>query len=147
MAVGSPIDLSFPTFASAGTVTQLSEKPLDEKNKEKIITLVKRLAFPWEFDAIQIGDSYFDGESNIFEVLDKKYSDSIEYSIESVPNLPAGAEARRYIEVKARIKVVEKDNQMVFGEEQLIKKGKGINISTSNFTFNEYIVSDIQPAS
>lgn len=144
LAVGSPVDLSFPTFASAGTVTQLSESPLNQKLEEKIITLVKRLAFPWEYDAIQIGDSYFDGESKVFEILDKKYSDSTAYSTESVPNLPAGPEARRYIEIKARIKVIDKDNQLVFGEEQIIRKGKGFNISTFNFAFNDYIISKVE---
>ncbi len=145
IGVGSPIDLEFPSVQISGTVIQLDTKPIEEKLVTKIITLTKKNAYPWEYDAIQVGDKYFDGEQSVFEILDKKSTDiAVQAPDVYGNNTGSTLDLKKYIAVRAKIKVQKKNNQLIFGEEQIINPGKTINISTSNFTFNEYVVGGVE---
>lgn len=145
IGVGSPIDLEFPSVQISGTVIQLSTKPFEEKFITKTITLTKKNVYPWEYETIRVGDTYFDGQQTVFTVLDKKSTD---ISVQA-PDIYGNStdltlDLKKYIVVRAKIKVQEKNNQFIFGEEQVINPGKIINISTSNFTFSEYVVGGIE---
>ncbi|MBI3366570.1 hypothetical protein HY041_03010, partial [Candidatus Roizmanbacteria bacterium] len=145
IGVGSPIDLEFPSVQISGTVIQLDTNPFEEKTVTKTVILTKKGAFPWEYSAINIGDKYFDGEQNVFEVLDKKSTDIAVQSPDVYGNsTDSTLDPKKYIVVKAKIKLQEKNNQLIFGEEQVINPGKTINISTANFTFNDYVVGGIE---
>ncbi|PIU74372.1 hypothetical protein COS77_01975, partial [Candidatus Roizmanbacteria bacterium CG06_land_8_20_14_3_00_34_14] len=71
------------------------------------------------------GDYYFDGENKAFEIIGKEIS------------------INNSLIVKAKIKVKEINNRLVFGEDRVIIVGKNINIITNKFNFNNYIVSRI----
>ncbi len=149
IGVGSPIDFEFSGIQTSGTVTAISENNIEDKLADKIVYLTKRYAYPWEFDAIKIGDSYFDGETTVFEILEKqlKETDQIlpveRYGQANVvdPSLP---ESRRYIFVKAKIKVKEENNQYIYGESQIVTPGKSLSISTKQFNFRDFIVAGIE---
>lgn len=126
ITVGTPIDLEFLNTQISGTVISLSDKPLIDKYINKIVFLIKKDPFLWEYEAIKIGDYYFDGENKVFEIVDKEMSEN-----EDV------------LTVKAKIKVKEINNQLIFANEKFFNIGKNINIITNNFNFNNYIISKI----
>lgn len=145
IGVGSPIDFEFPNAQFSATVTDLENDPIKDTYIEKTIYLTKRYAYPWEYDGIKIGDKFFDGENTVFEVLDKSSSDTAEVITQESTKIlnPQTTELRRYITVKAKIKVKKVGEQYVFGEEQVLSLGKPINISTSNFSFTDYVIAEI----
>jgi hypothetical protein len=145
IGVGAPIDLEFPSTQVSGTIIQLSKNPLIDEYVEKIIYLNKRSAYPWEYEAIKVGDKYFDGVSTIFEVLDKKATDTVTLTGDSFGNYDATmTETRKYVIVKVKIKVKRINNQLFFSEDQLVNIGKPLSISTPNFSFQDYIIGGIE---
>jgi hypothetical protein len=144
IGVGSPIDLEFPKAQVSGTIVELSEEPLKDVFVTKIITLTKKEAYPWEADAIMVGDKYFDGQDYIFEIIDKKIYDFQEaYSLSGL-YYAAETERKKNITVKVRTKLKQKNNQLIFGEEQILTPGKTINVATANFTFQDYVVGGVE---
>jgi len=145
IGVGAPVDFEFPKVQFSATITALSEKPIKENYQEKIIIITKRNANPWEYDSIKIGDFYFDGQEKVAEVLEKKAADTQTLTSDTFGNYPdITPEQKKYIFVKLKIKGQKKDNQFVFGEEQIIAPGKTINIATQNFQFQDYLVAKVE---
>lgn len=145
IGIGSPIDLEFPSTQVSGTVIELSNNPLKETYITKTITLTKKNAFPWEYDSIQVGDQYFNGDQVVFTILDKKSVDTTTLSSDVYGNYGiTNSDTRKYIIVTAKTKLIQKNNQLIFGEEQVLSPGKTINISTAGFTFNDYVVGKIE---
>lgn len=144
IGVASPIDLEFPSVQFSGTIIDMSDKLFIDTYIEKTVTLTKKYAYPWEYEAIQVGDLYFDGTSTVFTVLDKAATETRTLTEDAQGNYPVDTEQKRYIVVKAKIKVNIINNQLFFGPEQKITLGRNINISTNNFTFNDYTVSKVE---
>jgi len=145
IGVGSPIDFEFPTVQFSGTIIELSDKPIIDKYIEKTIYLTKKYAYPWEYDAIRVGDKYFDGEETVFEILDKTASDNNQIiATEFGKAVPGLTETTKYIILKAKIKAKDEAGKLVFGEDQIINTGRSLNISTANFTFTDYFVGGIE---
>jgi len=144
IGVASPIDLEFPSVQFSGTIIDINDRPFKDVYIEKTIYLVKKWAFPWEGEVNNVGETYFDGEELVFTILDKQVTEAqdvyntsgIYYSVES--------ERKKYITIKAKIKARVVNNQLFFGPEQKITLGKTLNISTNNFTFNDYTVSKVE---
>lgn len=145
LSVGSPIELAFPTTQISGTVIDLGQKPLDEDYIEKTVYLTKRLAYPWEYDAIKIGDTYFDGEEVVFEVLGKsqKYTSVLAHDPFGALNTQT-AEDRRYITIKAKVKARQDSGQFVFGEDTVLAAGSPLSVVTDNFVYGGFIVSQVE---
>lgn len=145
IAVGAPIDLDFPSSQVTGTIISISTKPENELT-EKIITLTKKYAFPWEYEAINIGDKYFDGEENVLEIIDKEAIDTFLLTTDYFGNINSQVQERRkYITVKAKIKLKKNlKNQLIFGEEQVVKKNAFANLTTDNYILMDFFVSDIE---
>lgn len=144
IGVAAPIDLEFPSIQLSGTIADISESRFNDKLVDKVIVLTKKWAYPWEADAIIIGDTYFDGEEIIFEVLDKKIEFSQEaYNFSGTYYAPE-TERKMNITIRAKIKTRVVKNQLFFGPEQKITLGRDISISTNNFTFNGYTISKIE---
>lgn len=145
LSVASPIDVQFPQVDVSGVVISLSTKPFDEKEYEKTIYLSKRYAFPWEFEAINVGDSTFDGEDEIFKILDKQNieTSNITTDVYGTSN-PTITEPKMYITVKAMVKLKKIGDQWILGEDQVISLGRNISISTPNLEFDGYLVSKIE---
>lgn len=136
IGVGAPIDFEFPDSQFSGTIISLSDKFIQDKNVNKTVYLYKKGAPTWEFDAIKIGDKFFDGQDNVFEILDKYAADN--QSLFETNN------QTKDITVKAKIKIKDTGRQLLFGEEQVIAPGKTIYVSTKDFTFTNYIITKVE---
>lgn len=149
LGVGAPIELELPSVQVSGTVIEISQKPFQEKYTDKTIILSKQYAYPWEFNAIKIGEKFFNGENTAFEVIDKTEGDVsriLSPQRTSTSNILSGSvfEQRQSIGVKAKIKVKEVGDQLIFGEEQRIYVGKTLNILTSSFSFTDFVIAGIE---
>ena len=146
IGVGAPIDFEFPNVQFSGTIMQLSEKPLVEKYVEKTVYMTKKYAYLWEYDAMQVGDTYFDGQDTVFTLLEKQLSDTNEVIKSDTGGLinSQQAEQRKYITIKVKIKVREENGQLLFGEEYLVTQGNGIYVVTPRFGYNEYTVAKVE---
>lgn len=145
ISIASPIDLEFPKVQVSGTIIDVKQNLTPEKYVEKIITLTKKNALPWEFEAIKIGDKYYNGEENIFEIINKKEVDTISLSPDSFGNYTtSNTELRKYIIVTAKIKVKTQVNQFIFGEDRPVVPGKILEIQTPNIFLGDYIVGLVE---
>ena len=149
LAVGSPIELAFPKTEITGTVIEMSEKPFKDKLVWQEIILVKNNAYQWEYEAINIGDFYHDGEEKVFEILDKQMSLNPALGFEPYGSYSErslvfpSTEPRYIITIKAKIKTKSNPNGFLYGFEQELKIGKGISLSTNNFYFQDYTFSSL----
>ncbi|OGK64553.1 hypothetical protein A2313_00895 [Candidatus Roizmanbacteria bacterium RIFOXYB2_FULL_41_10] len=149
LAVGAPIELAFPTVEISGTVMQLSAKPFSDKLKWHTITLIKNNAYQWEYDAITIGDQYQDGQESVLEILDKQIVTNMMYPIDYYgaygerSTMSLISQPRYQITVRAKIKVSQTQEGLVYGHEQELKLGKGMNLSTQNFLFQDFQLAGI----
>ncbi len=145
IGVGSPIDLEFPTVQFSGTIVDLSQVPFADSYIEKTITLTKKSAYPWEYDAIKIGDSYFDGQDTVFQIIDKQAVDTASLTHDTFGNFTAQTSVpQKYITITAKIKVRDENGQLMFGEEQLLTPGKTLVVTTSNFSSQDYAIGSIK---
>ena len=145
IAVGSEINLAFPSVQFAGTIISLSpELPKDELT-EKTIVLTKKLAYPWEYDMVKAGDTQFDGVDSVFEVTSKSFRDTYTLRQDVYGNTAYQSPERRiYLTVTGRIKVRQEDGNLIFGEEQILKPGSEIDLATDGFVFSQFYVADIR---
>lgn len=145
IAVGSPIDLDFKNSQIAGTIVELNEKLDESVFIEKTIVLTKKFAFPWEYDAIKVGDKYFDGEDNSLEIIDKRSIDTSIISGDTYGNIiPQISEQRGYIIVKAKIKLKKNAfNQLVYGQEQVIKIGSYAYLTTNDTVLADFYIAGL----
>jgi len=141
LAVGSPIELSFSSTEVNGTVMEMKPKPIKDKHVDKTITLIKDTNNTWEYEPINIGDSYFDGQEITLLILDKKIEDNPNFVEAPYANV-----LKKFITVKAKIKVKkdQKTNVYIYGEEQELKLGQTFNASTSNFYFQDFRLTQIK---
>lgn len=150
IGVGSPITLNFSSTQLYGTVIDLSPVPFNEKYVKKTITLVERGSYyeddPSAYNDIQVGEKYFDGENNIFQIIGKSH----EKNIIPVANILTGQAysaqitATENIIIKAKIMVLQKDNQLIFAGNQILRTGSKFMFSTSNFDFSQFTIDSIQ---
>lgn len=150
LSVGSPIELQFPSANITGTIIEIDQKPFDKKYVEKIIYLVNRGGyskdFPYLFDTIKVGERYYDGEEYVFEVLDKR----LEKNIWSVTNNFTGQVFERdvyttqNIIVKAKVRVRERKDYLIYGNTYYLKVNSYIPFSTESFIFNDFVVRSIE---
>lgn len=152
IGVGTPLDLEFSNVQFSGTIIQLSEKPFREQYVEKTVTLIKRNTFPWEFDSINVGDSFFNGETTTLRVISKTSSDTAVISNDSYGNyLPIDGdgqkyltEAQKYVTVKLKLKGEMTDGQFYYGEDQSVTPGRFISLATTHFVFNDFVVARVE---
>ncbi len=150
LSVGSAISLNFSSGQIEGTVIELSPSPMNDKYVNKTVTLIWRTGysqdFPYFYNNLPVGDKYFDGKDYVFEVLSK----NLERTTLSVPDYLTGqvlsgdTTVLQNIIITARLKVLEKDGQLIYGGDQILKVGNNLNISTQNFNYNFFVVSNIQ---
>lgn len=144
IGVGAPIDLEFPTVQVSGTIIAMQNKPFIEKTVEKTLLMTKEYVTPLEYEAIQVGDSYFNGDRTVFTVLDK-WQESQFTSYEATGNnYPIESEPRKHITVKAKVLLTQVKGQYFLGPEQRVIVGKNILMSTGSFVFEGYKVFVIE---
>jgi len=145
LSVGSAIELQFPRGYFTGTIIDISAKPIKDVYVDKIVYLAKRNAFPWEYNAIKIGDKASNGEETYFEILDKSMTETTNITSDSFGNMnPNIIESRGYIIVKAKAKLKKVNDKWVVCEDREVIPGRELGMSVSNFVFGEYIVIGIE---
>ncbi|KKU04131.1 MAG: hypothetical protein UX88_C0001G0033 [Candidatus Woesebacteria bacterium GW2011_GWC2_47_16] len=145
ISVGRPIELEFPSTHLTGSILELSEKEFGKEYSQKVVTITKKLAYPWEYDAIKVGDKQFDGENHVFEVINKNATPTSAFDSDPFGNIQFYTrESRRYITVRGTIMVRQRGGELVFGEEQVVKPGNFIYLTTSGFVFDRFLVESIR---
>lgn len=145
LVVGIPIEIETNKAQITGTVMEVSPQPFEDKYEERILFITKKFAYPWEYDAIKVGDGYFDGEETVFEILDKNQRPTSALENDYYGNFTSSTlDSVRYISVKARVKVLKRDSSLFFGEEKLLNSGSYFNLWTPNFNFQDFVVGQIQ---
>jgi hypothetical protein len=145
IGVAAPVDFEFPSAQFSGTILQISEKPIKDKLVEKTVILTKRAAEPWEYDSIKIGDYYFNGQEKTFIIIDKTAKETQTLTTDIFGNYPdINPETKKYIFLKAKIKVKKEGSNLLYGEEQLLSVGKNLNIATNNLLLENYKVASIE---
>jgi len=140
IAVGSPIDLEFPEVQVSGTVIALSEKPFIENKTAKTVTLEKKYANRWEVDAIEVGDTYYDGVETVAEILEKQIIPSSEVYVRVGNVTPFSTEDTYTVVVTTRLHVENHNKELIYREEQPVQLGRTLNFQTSQ----DYIVTSIE---
>jgi len=143
IAVGSPVDLEFPEVQVSGTVMELSENPFKENRINKTIRLQKKYADQWEADAIEIGDTYYNGVETVAEILDKKVVPSSEVYVRVGNVYPFSTEDTYQVTVTARLMVQDDNDHLIYREEQPVQLGRTLNFQTSQLVYQDYIVTAI----
>lgn len=150
IGIGSSINLNFTSTNILGTVIGISPSPIKKKYIEKTIYLISKQGytkdFPYFYNNIIVGDKYFDGMNTIFEIENK----SLEQNIWTVQNnlnaqvYDRTVDSVQNIVVKAKIKVVEENDELIYGETYPIKIGSSIPFATSTYNFNNFVIASIQ---
>lgn len=145
IGVGSPIELEFPSAQISGSVIEISKALPKNRLVEKDIIITKKQGFPWEVEAIKIGDEQFDGEEVVFKVTAKQALATSRIDINPYGNVNLGLrDPRRYITVHGKIKVREKGDLLIFGEEQVVAPGGELSLTTKNFVFDQFLVQEVK---
>jgi hypothetical protein len=145
IGVGSPIEFEFPSAQISGSVIEMSKAPPKNRLVEKDIIITKKQGFPWEVEAIKIGDEQFDGEEVVFKVTAKQALTTSRIDVSPYGNVNLGLkDPRRYITVRGKIKVREKGDLLIFGEEQIVTPGAELSLVTKNFVFDQFLVQEVK---
>ena len=143
IAVGEPIDFEFESVHVSGTVTDFSQVPFTTEYTEKTVELVKYWAYPSEYDAVQVGEKYFDGQDNVIEIIDKRYDPVYEQYSGFGNNYAIETEKRINMVVTAKIKVQSKNNMYLFREDFPVQVGKKISLQTPSYFFDQFTIISI----
>jgi len=145
IGVGAPVDFEFPSSQFSGTIIDLEPQPIKDKYVTKIVYLIKPLAYTWEYGGIKINDKFFDGETNVIQILDKS---AVEHSSTITPSRyfldEIFSQTRTDIVVKLKLKGKIVDDKFVFGNDQVVALGKTLYFATDNFFFTDYLVSKVE---
>lgn len=151
IAVGSPIILNFPSSHITGTILYLGKNPLRDKYVQKTVYLVLASGYkknsPYFYDSITVGDKYFDGNRNIFEITDKKLEKNVFAVINNFTSQVSEGETDTTQDIVVTIKMnfLEKNNLLIFGQDQVVNIGDKLNLSTnSGLSFNDFVISKIE---
>lgn len=145
LSVGSPLNIDLSSATLTGSVMSISSQEPQEKYLTKQITLAKQYAYytdsPDEFNSIQIGDSYFDGQDIAFKITDK-YLKARKVAFSDINGRPVvnTLDVNQHIYLEAEIKVKEIDNMYFYGEEQRVAPGANLNIITNSQDLSRYTV-------
>lgn len=149
LAVGSAININLSSSEITGSIIALSRQPIINNYVVKTITLTDFAGYrkdnSYMYDNIDIGGTYFNGQETVFQVLSKSLQPMDIVSPDLYGNITDHlTNVQQNIVVKARIKLEKKGNQYFFGDGQGIKIGAPLGVSTSNYTFEGFQVSNIE---
>lgn len=145
IGVATPIDLEFPNAQFSGVIIQISEKPIVTKLVPKVVYLTKKYSYPWEYDAIKIGDKFNDGNEDVIEILDKAKGETNEVLLSDQGKLVSSEmETYNYIVLKIRIMAKEEGPLYVYGEETTLSPIRGFDFVTNGYIFNNFTIAKIE---
>lgn len=144
IAVGTPIDLEFPEVQVSGTIMELSETPFVENKVTRTVTLEKKYANRWEADAIEIGDTFYDGVVTVAEILEKHVVPSSEVYVRVGNGDPFSTNDTYKVVLTVRLQLQSHNNELIYREEQPIQIGRNLNLQTKKMVFQDYIITSIK---
>ena len=151
IAVGSPITLNFSTTHIIGTILYIGNKPLANNYVDKTIYLVWTGGFkkssPYLYNSIKIGDAYFNGESDVFKIIDKKLEENVFAVVNNFTSqvTEGSTDTTQDIVLVARVKLLKVNNLLVFGGSQIITEGESMNLVTDDgLNLSSFVISAIQ---
>lgn len=147
LSIASPIDIDFPSVLISGTIIDISKSPFKESYVDKIIYLRDPGGYtqssPFSYDNIKVGDKYFNGEFYSFEIIDK-YLENSTLLFQDYLNLQTlGETDSKDIVVKAKVKLQEKNNQLIYGDTR-VAQNVAFNIFMSNYYFDRFYIERIE---
>ncbi len=142
IGVGSPIEFEFNNAQIAATIIALSNNPPENKYVSKTITLYKPFVDSRDYDGIKIGDTYFDGQEEIIEILDKSAVPSSGGYIEG-RNIGFG-DNRSNVEIVVNMKLKQNRNNLMYNDEYAVQIGREINFETASYYFDDYRILHIE---
>lgn len=145
ITTGSPIDLEFSSTLVTGTVIKFDTKPFNPILEEKIVYLQKKGSYPAEYDEIEIGDTFFDGENIAFEILDKSFRNTSYITSDLYGNYTADRYINaKFITLKTKMLLQKTNLGYIYGEETAINPGAGLYIETPKHSYANYFVSKVE---
>ncbi len=137
--VGSPISLQVGNTLFPGLVTKILDDQSSAQRTyiEKMVTTRMYDRWPWEYDSIIIGEQMkVEGGEAIAEVLSKeKRPAEKEVVTDEGIILRAFSPMKEDFFVKFRIKVEPRDNDFVFRDEEIVKIGRQLWITTPSHDY------------
>lgn len=143
ITIGGPVEYEFQNVAITGTVVDISNQPIQNKYEEKTVVLEKELAQQWEYDAIMVGDSYFDGEDVVLEIIDKEITDSGESLYPFGIGYPIFSSKRINMRITAMMKLKKENNTYIFREEYPVTTGRRMSIFLEDSGVNDVFIVSI----
>jgi len=151
LTVGSPIEIDTSKTLITGVVTELSDHPFEDNYVEKEVTLTKDDAYIWKYDRIKVGTKYFDGTDNVLEIVGKRilgsttsYSNTV-YNSSLYQKFSQSAVDKKYkIAVDAKIKVLQKGDKLVYGNEKVVQEGAEFPISEADSQVQDFYITAIK---
>lgn len=141
---GKNLDLDFFNAAITAEPLIISTEPIQEKYVEKTVTLWRyegqSASNPNTFENIKVGESYFDGEDKVFEILSKRLVD-LEPTGSNFQYIFLNS-SLKHVEIKVRMKLLD-DNGIYYFADQPIRYRMGLNIFSDHNFFDLYTVVGI----
>lgn len=147
LEIGGPISLSLGSTFFPGMVVGISGADSEPKKYEDITLQIRyRDRWPYEFDAIQVGESITDGENNVIaEVLSKERSPALrEVHTLSGQVVKGFSPVLDDFYVKLKLRVEIRDDQMVYREEQYVKVGNQLWLLFPHYNISGAYITAIE---
>ena len=142
IGIGSPIEFEFNSGLISGTVISLSNQPPQNQYVNKIVTLYKPFVERSEYDAIQIGDKYFDGTAERIKIIDKS---GVQASGGYIDGRNIGFNDNLMdVEVTVMMNLKQVGNSLMYNDEYVVQTGRGINFETAGYYFDWYRILHIK---
>ncbi len=125
VSIGAPIDIQLPVTQFSGTIVNFSKMTLNNSTEERTVFLSKAGASQDEFQNVNAGDYYFDGQNKVFIVEDKSYQDGT-------------------LIIKAKIALTKSYGHLLFGENEVINLNQKFDFITNKAIFYDFVVDRIE---
>jgi hypothetical protein len=128
LEVGGPISLSLNNTFFPGIVTRIGDGDDTQPAQYKILKVKLYDRWPWEFDALKVGEKMYSGTSTpIAEILDKKIQLAEKEAVTADGRIvQAFSAVKSDFIVTLKIRTQTVNGELIFREEQYLKVGNYI---------------------
>jgi len=137
LEIGSPLTLNLGTKTVTGNLTWIEGVPDKREKKNLNVTLKLYNRYPWQADAIKVGDTSTDGNNEIIaKILDKKVDLAEMTVVTDIGDVLARNDPlKRDITLKMGILALKANNQFFFSQIEDIKVGNILFIVMPSYNF------------
>ena len=145
--LGSYIELNLPKAHVFGKILDLSENNFNDQYITKTLTLVKVEGYSSLnkniYEDIVVGDSYFDGEDKVFQVISKDLED-IQPTSWTYDFYQQERGITKNIIIKAKVRLRQAKGYLLFGNNQVVKTNKLMDISTPTNIYEWFEITKVE---